>query len=224
MSCGAIPTTVMKTNLEFLLVAAVSIFPVTVDARTWKEAGSERTLEGEYSKMDGEKVIIIKSNGTSVKIPLEKLSDEDKKFVAEKAAAKAETTKGEAAEKDVFKWETDLQVAKKRAKEENKKILADFTGSDWCGWCIRLKKEVFDTPEFQEYAKKHLIMLELDFPRQKELPAKLKEQNDKLVGEFKIEGYPTILLLNSKGREINRTGYQDGGPEKYIEHLKDLLK
>ena len=214
----------MRTNAPFLLATAALIFPVTLGARTWKEAGSDRTLEGEYSKTEGEQIIIIKPNGSSVRIPLEKLSGEDKKFVAEKVAAKTGLLKAETAEKEVFKWETDLQVAKKRAKDENKKILADFTGSDWCGWCIRLKKEVFDMPEFQEYAKKHLIMLELDYPKQKELPAKLKEQNDKLAQEFKVEGFPTILLMNSKGREINRTGYQEGGPGKYVEHLKELLK
>lgn len=79
-------------------------------------------------------------------------------------------------------------------------------------------------PEFQEYAKKHLIMLELDYPKQKELPAKLKEQNDKLAQEFKVEGFPTVLLMNSKGREIKRTGYQEGGPGKYVEHLKERAK
>ncbi|MES2439934.1 MAG: thioredoxin family protein [Verrucomicrobiota bacterium] len=209
----------MKTH-SFLLITAVSmIFPVSLEARTWKEAGSDRSLEGEYSKTDGDLVVILRPNGTTVKIPLAKLTDEDKKFVAEQAAAKPE-----AAPVDVFKWETDLEVAKKRAKEEHKEILADFTGSDWCGWCIKLKKEVFDQPEFQEYAKKHLIMLELDFPRNKELPAKLKEQNDKLNEEFQIEGFPTVLLMNSRGKEINRTGYQEGGPAKYVEHLKELLK
>jgi len=214
----------MKTKATLLLSAAAFIFPIALQARTWKEAGSDRTLLGEYSKTDGENVVILRPNGTTLKIPLAKLSDEDRRFVAEKTAVKPEPAKAEAPDKDVFMWETDLQVAKKRAKEENKQILADFTGSDWCGWCIRLKKEVFDLPEFQEYAKKNLIMLELDFPRQKELPAGLKEQNDKLAQEFKVEGFPTILLMNSRGKEINRTGYQEGGPEKYIEHLKGLLK
>jgi len=195
------------------------ILPASLEARTWKEAGSDRSLEGEYSKTDGDQVVILRPNGTTVKIPLAKLTDEDKKFVTEQSAPKPE-----AAVADVFKWETDLEVAKKRAKEEHKEILADFTGSDWCGWCIKLKKEVFDQPEFQEYAKKHLIMLELDFPRKKELPAKLKEQNAKLNEEFQIDGFPTILLINARGKEINRTGYQEGGPAKYVEHLKELLK
>lgn len=221
----------MKPNATLLLAAAAAlILPATLGARTWKEAGSDRTLQGEYSRTEGENVVIVKPNGSTVKIPLAKLSEEDQKFVAEKSAAKPTDPKAtgepktEASDKDIFKWETDLQTAKKRAKEENKKILADFTGSDWCGWCIKLKKEVFDTPEFQEYASKHLIMLELDYPRQKQLPAELKEQNDKLAQEFQVQGFPTILLMNSRGKEINRTGYQAGGPEKYIEHLKELLK
>ncbi len=111
-----------------------------------------------------------------------------------------------------------------RAKEENKSLLIDFTGSDWCGWCIRLNKEVFSKPEFQEYAAKHLIMVELDFPRKKKLPAKLKEQNDKLQEEYKIEGFPTVILLNPRGKEVARTGYEEGGPAKYVEHVKGLLK
>lgn len=217
----------MKTKTLLCLSAIALSFPAALMARTWTEAGSDRTLQGEYSKTEGDQVVITKLNGTTVKIPLAKLSDGDKQFVAEKSAAKpvkSEELKAQAADKDVFKWETDLKVAKKRAKEENKKILADFTGSDWCGWCIKLKKEVFDMPEFQEYAKKNLIMLEVDFPKSKELPAELKEQNDKLAQEFQVNGFPTILLMNSRGKEIKRTGYQEGGPEKYIEHLKGLLK
>ncbi len=203
-----------------LILAAFSlILPATLEARTWKEAGSDRSVEGNYVRTEGELVVIVQSSGKSLKLPLAKLADEDKKFVADQAAAKPDP-----ASADVFKWETDLEVAKKRAKDENKKILADFTGSDWCGWCIKLKKEVFDKPEFQEYAMKHLIMLELDFPHEKKLPAKEKAQNDKLAEEFKVEGFPTVLLMNSMGKEINRTGYQDGGPANYVEHVKKLLK
>ena len=210
----------MKINPFSLLSAVAIILTTSLAARTWKDAGSDRALEGEYSRTEGDQVVIIRTNGTAVKIPLAKLTEQDQKFVAEQPTA----AKPEAVTADVFKWETDLEVAKKRAKDENKQILADFTGSDWCGWCIKLKKEVFDQPEFQEYAKKHLIMLELDFPRKKELPAKEKEQNDKLSEEFKVEGFPTILLLNARGKELGRTGYQEGGPVKYVEHLKELLK
>lgn len=209
----------MKIRAFCLLSIVTILLPTALEARSWKEAGSDRSLEGEYARTEGDLVVIVRPNSTSVKVPLAKLSDDDKKFVAEQAASKP--TPGTA---DEFKWETDLDVAKNRAKEEKKEILVDFTGSDWCGWCIRLKKEVFDQPEFQEYAKKHLIMVELDFPRNKKLPAKEKEQNEKLSQEFKVRGFPTVLLLNSKGKEIGRTGYREGGPASYVEYLKGLLK
>jgi thioredoxin-related protein len=209
----------MKTHVFCLVTVASVILPAHLEARTWKEAGSDRSLEGDYVRTEGDKVVIVRPSGTSVKIPLAKLSEEDQKFAAEASAPKPDP-----ATQDVFKWETDFEVAKKRAEDEKKTILADFTGSDWCGWCIKLKKEVFDQPEFQEYAKKNLIMLELDFPRSKKLPAKEKEQNENLAKEFKVRGYPTVLLLDSKGKQVGSTGYQDGGPEKYVEHLKGILK
>jgi thioredoxin-related protein len=210
----------MKKSAVCVVFVTSIIFPTSLRAKTWKEAGSTRSLEGEYFKTDGDNVVITRPNHTTVSIPLSKLTDEDKQFVA----AQATTAKPEAGAADVFKWETDLEVAKKRAKDEHKTILADFTGSDWCGWCIKLKKEVFDQPEFQDYAKKHLVMLELDFPRTKELLPKEKEQNEKLSEEFKVNGFPSVLLLNAKGKEIGRTGYQAGGPKKYVEHLKALIK
>ncbi|MCW1920982.1 thioredoxin family protein [Luteolibacter arcticus] len=209
----------MKTS-AFLLISVIStILPATLQARTWKEAGSDRTIEGDYVRTEGDQVLIRKPGGTTSKIALSKLSEDDKKFVAGQAPAKEA-----AADKDVFKWETDFELAKQRAKDEKKDLLVDFTGTDWCGWCIKLKKEVFDQPAFQEYAKKNLIMVELDFPRKKVLPEELKKQNAELAKKYEIRGYPTILLLNSKGREVARTGYQEGGPDKYIEHVKELLK
>ncbi|MBI5835254.1 MAG: thioredoxin family protein [Armatimonadetes bacterium] len=121
-------------------------------------------------------------------------------------------------------WITDFEAAKTRAKADGKLILADFTGSDWCGWCIKLKGEVFDKDEFKAAAPKSFVLLELDFPNKKELPAPLKAQNEKLQAQFKIEGFPTILLLDAEGKAVAKTGYQEGGPEKYIAHLGELVK
>ena len=118
-------------------------------------------------------------------------------------------------------WITDYEAAKKQAAKEGKDILMDFTGSDWCGWCIRLKKEVFNQEAFKKQAPKHFVLLELDFPRAKKLEAKLKAQNEKLRGEFAIEGYPTIMLTDAGGKPYAKTGYQAGGPEKYIAHLAE---
>lgn len=119
-------------------------------------------------------------------------------------------------------WITDFAFAKERAAAENKSILMDFTGSDWCGWCIRLHDEVFDFPEFQEYAEKNLILLELDFPRGKRLPAELVAQNEELQERFGVEGFPTILMLDAEGRPFGRTGYQAGGPAAYVKHLVEM--
>lgn len=120
-------------------------------------------------------------------------------------------------------WLTDLDEAKKVAAKENKAILVDFTGSDWCGWCIRLREEVFDKPEFKE-ASKHYVLVELDFPRTKKLPAAQKEKNESLAKQFAIRGFPTILLMNKDGQPFAKTGYEPGGPVKYVESLKEALK
>ncbi|MGE0707896.1 MAG: thioredoxin family protein [Planctomycetota bacterium] len=120
-------------------------------------------------------------------------------------------------------WVTSLAEGQKLAKEQKKPILIDFTGSDWCGWCKRLKAEVFDHGPFQAYATKRLVMVELDFPRQVQQSEETKKTNRGLAQKYGVKGFPTILLVDHTGAEIGRTGYQRGGPEKYVEHLKALL-
>lgn len=121
-------------------------------------------------------------------------------------------------------WGTDFEAAKKQAAETGRPIIADFSGSDWCGWCIKLDKEVFSKGEFAAYAKDNLILFLADFPARKAQPAAVKEQNIKLAEEYQIAGYPTVLLLDAKGKVIAKTGYQPGGAEKYVTHLKSLLE
>ncbi|GDY18117.1 hypothetical protein LBMAG55_14400 [Verrucomicrobiota bacterium] len=120
-------------------------------------------------------------------------------------------------------WLTDLEAAKKQAAAEKKDILVDFTGSDWCGWCIRLKKEVFDQPEFAEASKK-FVLVELDFPRGKKQSPELKAKNEALSKQFAIAGFPTILLLDAQGQVYAQTGYQEGGAKQYLAHLDTLSK
>ncbi len=128
-----------------------------------------------------------------------------------------------AAEVDGLTWVTDFEEAKKLAAEEERVILADFTGSDWCGFCIRLKDEVFETDRFRAYAEDNLVLLQLDFPMRTELPKALREQNEKLRVHFRVRGFPTVILMDAEGEELARTGYRPGGPEPYIEHLQELL-
>ncbi len=119
-------------------------------------------------------------------------------------------------------WSEDYDKGLAQAKADKKLVLLDFTGSDWCGWCIKLDKEVFSQAEFAEYAKKNLVLVELDFPQSKEQSKELKAQNAKLQGEFKINGYPTIIVLNSEGKKVGELGYQPGGPKAFIAELDKL--
>ena len=121
-------------------------------------------------------------------------------------------------------WLTSFEDAKAAAKKDNKMILADFTGSDWCGWCIKLKDEVFSKPEFQTWAAKNVVLLELDFPRKTQLSDELKKQNQELAQKYGIRGYPTILFLDAEGKQVGKSGYQAGGPAAWIKSAEEQMK
>jgi thioredoxin-related protein len=103
-------------------------------------------------------------------------------------------------------WTTDYEKALAQAKAEKKLVLLDFTGSDWCGWCIKLDKEVFAKPDFKAFASENLVPVTLDFPRGKKLPKHTADQNAKLKAEHKVSGFPTIVLLDADGKTISRWG------------------
>lgn len=122
-------------------------------------------------------------------------------------------------------WLTDLSKAQAIAKAEKKIVMLDFTGSDWCGWCIKLNKEVFSTDEFAKYAKDNLVLVEVDFPTpHKKQSAAQKKANQELEKKFKVEGYPTIIVLNAEGKKIGELGYQPGGPKPFVAQLEKLRK
>ena len=121
-------------------------------------------------------------------------------------------------------WLTDYDAAKTKAKSDNKLVLLDFTGSDWCGWCKRLSAEVFSKPEFEAYASKNLILVELDFPRYKQQSDAVKKQNTQLASEFQIEGFPTLIVLNAAGKKVGELGYMPGGAGAFIAALERLRK
>jgi protein disulfide-isomerase len=121
-------------------------------------------------------------------------------------------------------WTTDVPKATQQAKTEKKLVMMDFTGSDWCGWCIKLHKEVFSKPEFAEYAKKNLVLVEVDFPRAKKQAEALKQANQSLQQKYSIEGYPTIIVLNGEGKKVGQLGYMQGGPKAFIAELEKLRK
>jgi thioredoxin-related protein len=107
-------------------------------------------------------------------------------------------------------WQTDYARALAMAKSQNKRVLLDFTGSDWCGPCIQLRKLVFSRPDFSAYANKNLVLVEIDYPQRKKQSDALKKQNEKLSKQYGIDekGFPTIMLLDPSGKVLREfTGY-----------------
>jgi protein disulfide-isomerase len=123
-----------------------------------------------------------------------------------------------------LEWQTDLPKAQAQAKAEKKLVMLDFTGSDWCGWCIKLNNEVFSKPEFTAYAKKNIVAVEVDFPNKKKLSAEQKKANDALAKKYEIKGYPTIIVLDGEGKKVGELGYMKGGPKAFIAELEKLKK
>lgn len=119
-------------------------------------------------------------------------------------------------------WLTDLSKAQAEAKAQHKLLLLDFTGSDWCIWCKKLDAEVFKQPEFGSYAKEHLVLLTVDFPRKTAIAPEVKKQNEELAQKFGIEGFPTIVVLNGDGKQVGELGYEPGGPSAFLKQLKKL--
>ena len=115
-------------------------------------------------------------------------------------------------------WGDNYKEALATAAKENKKVLLDFTGSDWCPACIAIKKEVFNKPAFKEYADKNLVLVEVDFPQGKTLPNAVKVQNNELQEKYQVQGFPTIVLLSSDGKVIKQQiGFAPGGPKAFID-------
>jgi len=107
-------------------------------------------------------------------------------------------------------WQTDLPKALAQAKTEKKLVLLDFTGSDWCAYCKRLHRDVFSTSEFADYAKKNLVLVTVDFPRNTPQPKELKKANEALQSKYRVDGFPTLVVLNSAGKEVDRQSGYDG--------------
>jgi len=130
-----------------------------------------------------------------------------------------------------LKWETDINKAIKISNKTKKPMLLFFTGSDWCGWCIRLQKEVLKTPEFAKWAKANVVLVELDFPRRTTQSEEIKAQNNGLQQVFGIQGYPTVWFATAKQKDgkpsytgMGNTGYVAGGPTAWLAVANGILK
>ena len=129
-------------------------------------------------------------------------------------------------------WLVDVMQAHELSEKTGKPILANFTGSDWCGWCKKLKYAVFDKEEFKTWAEENVILLELDFPRRKQIPANIKQQNAQLQQAFQVRGYPTVwvfYLTKPEGSQqfnidaLGKTGYA-GSVEIFTKTIESMME
>lgn len=134
-------------------------------------------------------------------------------------------------QQSTLNWHTDLNKAVNISLSEKKPIMLFFTGSDWCGWCMRLKKEVFNFPEFETWTKENVVLVELDFPRRKAIDPKILNQNRELARIFGVSGYPTVWFVNPQKLDSNKLnflklgklGYLAGGTSKWISTAENFL-
>ncbi|MDV6168951.1 thioredoxin family protein [Flavobacterium sp. DG1-102-2] len=132
---------------------------------------------------------------------------------------------------DTAEWHTDLNKAITVSNKTHKPLFLFFTGSDWCGWCIKLQKEVFKTPEFTKWAKDNVVLVELDFPRRTQQSEELKVQNAQLNNFFKVRGYPTVWITDvvktndgkTQFSPRGSTGYVAGGPSAWLDGANKIM-
>lgn len=121
-------------------------------------------------------------------------------------------------------WFTNLEDAKAEAQIWKCPIFIDFTGSDWCGWCIALEDEVFSQPEFIDYTNNNLNLVKLDIPSKIKQIEATKKYNTKVATKYGIRAFSTIVLLNMAGNYLARTGYQYGGVVEYVKLIQELVR
>jgi protein disulfide-isomerase len=119
-------------------------------------------------------------------------------------------------------WGEDFEAAIEESKSTGKPILADFTGSDWCHWCVKLKQDVFETEVFRQWADENVILLELDYPKRNRQSQEIKQQNAALAERYNVQGYPTVLILNGSGEVLGKLGYLED-PGEWISQAQQYL-
>jgi len=124
-------------------------------------------------------------------------------------------------------WQLDFETAKQTAKNEHKYILLNFSGSDWCGPCIRMKQEIFDTETFGQFAKEYLVLVNADFPRTKKhaLTNEQQKKNDQLADQYNQQGiFPLTSLLTAEGKEIKVwEGLPPVSADEFIKQLQSVI-
>ena len=125
-------------------------------------------------------------------------------------------------------WETNFEEAKIKASNEDKKVLIVFSGSDWCKPCIQLHKTLFETEDFQKFAKDRLILVKADFPSRKknQLSREQTERNEALASKYNAEGvFPLAVFVDENGKPLGSFGFDKSkAPQDYITQFNKYLK
>ena len=119
-------------------------------------------------------------------------------------------------------WSADLPQAQAKAKAEGKSVLIHFTGSDWCGWCMKLRKDVFTKVEFEQYARSNLVLVAIDFPKRKLLPPTAQAVNQRVAEQYQVQGFPTLILVAGNGDRLGTVNYGHGGARTFLAEVEKL--
>jgi len=121
-------------------------------------------------------------------------------------------------------WLNNYEKARVKAEVLSVPVIVFFSGSDWCGWCQKLHRELFSSEVFISAANKDFVAVLLDYPRKKRLPLRQKRQNEIQLQRWEIDGFPTVLVINPKGKShvVMRHGYLDIEPDDYLDAIRDL--
>lgn len=134
------------------------------------------------------------------------------------------TAQKETSNQKEISWMTDWQKAKDMAQAQNKPIFLFFTGSDWCPWCQKMDHEILSSQDFIDPLKNKMIFVYVDFPIGKTQNTALKEQNDQLKNQYKISGFPTAVILDSKGNALKELYYTDKGPKVFASSVLEIVE
>lgn len=206
----------------FILILLIS--SLTLHARTWVNAEGKQ-LEAELLKIKEDSVSLrMKANRKVYEVKINDLSEADQKYISLEREKGAEEEKASALEGRKAKWHEKYDDAVQESMETGLPLLIFFTGSDWCGYCVKLKKEVFEDRKFKSFADESLVLFVADFPKRKKQRSSIQKQNNELKKQFSISGYPTIFLTNEKVEQFSKFGGYGGDARDYVKKLESAIE
>lgn len=205
----------------FILILLFS--SLVLHGRTWVNKEGKQ-LEADLVKLNEDSVSLrMKANRKVYDVKISDLSEADQKYISQEREKEAVEEKANALEGRKAGWHEVYDDAVKEAEETGLPLLVFFTGSDWCGYCVKLKKDVFEERKFQKLADENLVLFVADFPKKKKQKSDIAEQNKELKKKYSFGGYPTVFLTDAKGKQYEKfAGYKD--LREYIEQIENTLE